>query len=143
MAADGVFVAPVGTPPPGEAPPPPSEGVRIRVSVRTSAMRPDGTSQSFGEIAHTHVDVVDPEATSEALAMALRHLADELDPRDARMHRTFAAELDRLRPAGTVHAMVDEKTGTMPCCGRTPFEVPSTDRMAVDPLARVTCGGPV
>lgn len=28
----------------------------------------------------------------------------------------------------------------MPCCGRTPFEVPRTDRITLDP-ALVTCEG--
>lgn len=31
--------------------------------------------------------------------------------------------------------------GVMPCCGLTPFEVPSTDRITLDP-ALVTCGAP-
>ncbi len=30
---------------------------------------------------------------------------------------------------------------TMPCCGKTPFEVPRTDRMTTV-ASRVTCGGP-
>lgn len=29
----------------------------------------------------------------------------------------------------------------MPCCGRTPFEVPATDRMTLDPKL-VTCLAP-
>lgn len=38
-----------------------------------------------------------------------------------------------------VHACPPGDSGTMPCCGRTPFEVPEWHRMTVDP-ALVTCG---
>lgn len=41
--------------------------------------------------------------------------------------------------AEPVHACPPEGTGVMPCCGRTPFEVPRTDRMtSTEP---VTCTG--
>lgn len=33
----------------------------------------------------------------------------------------------------------DGGSGLTPCCGKTPFELPRTDRIASDP-ARVTCG---
>ena len=39
------------------------------------------------------------------------------------------------------HACPPGDSGTMPCCGRTPFEVPGSDRMTLDP-ALVTCGMP-
>ena len=39
----------------------------------------------------------------------------------------------------TTHHCPPEGSGVMPCCGRTPFEVSRTDRMAEDP-ALVTCG---
>lgn len=41
---------------------------------------------------------------------------------------------------GPVHACPPDGSGIMPCCGRTPFEVPRTDRMTSDP-ALVTCTG--
>lgn len=40
----------------------------------------------------------------------------------------------------TVHACPPDGSGLTPCCGRTPFELPRTDRMTVH-LDRVTCGG--
>ena len=36
------------------------------------------------------------------------------------------------------HQCPPKRSGVMPCCGRTPFEVPRTDRMTVD-LSLVTC----
>jgi hypothetical protein len=36
------------------------------------------------------------------------------------------------------HACPPEGEGLTPCCGRTPFELPMTDRMTLDP-ALVTC----
>lgn len=38
-----------------------------------------------------------------------------------------------------VHLSPLKDSGIMPCCGRTPFEVPSTDRMTLEP-EQVTCG---
>lgn len=38
----------------------------------------------------------------------------------------------------TIHACPPRGSGLMPCCGRTPFDVPESDRMTVDGL--VTCG---
>jgi hypothetical protein len=35
----------------------------------------------------------------------------------------------------------DNGGGVMPCCGLSPFEVPRTDRITLDP-ALVTCGAP-
>jgi hypothetical protein len=40
-----------------------------------------------------------------------------------------------------VHACPPKGSGIMPCCGRTPFEVPSTDQMTLEP-ASVTCVTP-
>lgn len=37
------------------------------------------------------------------------------------------------------HQCPPEGSGIMPCCGRTPFEVPRTDRMTLDSDS-VTCG---
>jgi hypothetical protein len=38
-----------------------------------------------------------------------------------------------------VHTTPPKGSGIMPCCGRTPFEVPRTDRMNSNP-AYATCG---
>lgn len=55
-------------------------------------------------------------------------------------HRRSEAALDKLLSgAETVHQCPPDRSGIMPCCGRTPFEV-LADRMADDP-ALVTCKG--
>jgi hypothetical protein len=41
-------------------------------------------------------------------------------------------------PCSVVHQCPPDGAGVMPCCGRTPFEVPRTDRMTADASA-VTC----
>ncbi|MFI2349728.1 hypothetical protein ACH492_22275 [Streptomyces sp. NPDC019443] len=41
----------------------------------------------------------------------------------------------------TIHACPPNGSGVMPCCRKTPFEAPPTDRMSDDPAA-VTCGEP-
>lgn len=54
------------------------------------------------------------------------------------------AVLDRLGinlpPAPPVHGCPLDGSGVTPCCGRTPFELPRTDRMATDSTP-VTCPG--
>lgn len=37
------------------------------------------------------------------------------------------------------HRCPPDGSGVMPCCGRTPFEVPHSDRMTLNP-DEVTCG---
>lgn len=49
-------------------------------------------------------------------------------------------EVDRTRDADITHRCPPEGLGAMPCCGRTPFEVPGWHRMAVDD-SYVTCEG--
>lgn len=39
-----------------------------------------------------------------------------------------------------VHASPPDGSGLTPCCGRTPFELPQTDRITRGP-GRVTCNG--
>jgi hypothetical protein len=48
-----------------------------------------------------------------------------------------------VSPAGEItHACPPQGGGVMPCCGKTPFEVPRTDRITLDPEL-ITCkGGP-
>jgi hypothetical protein len=45
---------------------------------------------------------------------------------------------DQTADETTVHACPPPGSGLTPCCGRTPFELPPTDRMSLDPTA-VTC----
>jgi hypothetical protein len=40
----------------------------------------------------------------------------------------------------TVHACPPDGAITTPCCGRTPFELPRTDRVTTE-AGQVTCGG--
>jgi len=40
----------------------------------------------------------------------------------------------------TVHLIADGEAVTL-CCGRTPFELPRTDRLTVDPSLAGGCGG--
>ena len=54
-------------------------------------------------------------------------------------HIDLRVNIEYARADTTVHACPPGDCGTMPCCDRTPFEVPPTDRMALDP-ADVTCG---
>lgn len=55
------------------------------------------------------------------------------------------AVLDRLGislpPAPPIHGCPPDGSGVTPCCGRTPFELPRTDRMSTDP-ALITCTRP-
>ena len=51
---------------------------------------------------------------------------------EARLRAATQPEIIHLCPP-------DGNGGLMPCCGLTPFEVPRTDRMTLDP-ALVTCG---
>lgn len=61
----------------------------------------------------------------------------ELDPDRAAVLRELLAGPD-WEQRETVHACPPDGCGLTPCCERTPFELPSTDRMSSDPTA-VTC----
>ncbi|MEU9323243.1 hypothetical protein AB0D91_05425 [Streptomyces canus] len=65
----------------------------------------------------------------------LRRMAREAD-RSAAELRRVAAETREV-----VHGCPPDGSGLTPCCGRTPFELPRTDRMSTDPAA-VTCTPP-
>ncbi|MDX2954571.1 hypothetical protein [Streptomyces caniscabiei] len=62
----------------------------------------------------------------------LRRMAAESAAVDRVAAETPPAETE------TVHACPPDGSGLTPCCGRTPFELPRTDRMTRDPAA-VTC----
>lgn len=49
--------------------------------------------------------------------------------------RGTADLLQRKRSAETTHLIADGEAVTL-CCGRTPFELPRTDRLTVDPTRR-------
>ncbi|MBP5913210.1 hypothetical protein F3K34_13305 [Streptomyces sp. LBUM 1486] len=69
----------------------------------------------------------------------------EPHPTEADLHHALAV-LDRFHgrdttaPADseTVHACPPDGSGLTPCCGRTPFELPRTDRISSEPAA-ITC----
>jgi len=56
------------------------------------------------------------------------------------LNQSAAALGVQPEPAEVVHACPAKGAGVMPCCGRTPFEVPSTDRITSEP-GNVTCAG--
>jgi hypothetical protein len=58
------------------------------------------------------------------VATKLRRMADEAQQPETQ--------------AEVVHACPPDGSGLTPCCGRTPFELPRTDRMSADPTL-VTC----
>lgn len=51
---------------------------------------------------------------------------------------TVADLYEAVGAAGVTHRCPPKGSGLMPCCGRTPFEVPTWDRMTLD-AALVTC----
>ena len=61
-----------------------------------------------------------------------------------RVAKAVLAYVERLRSTppppsdAVVHASPEIGAAEMPCCGRSPFEVPMTDRVTLDP-ERVTC----
>lgn len=69
----------------------------------------------------------------------------EPHPTEADLHHALAVFArfhgrDTTTPAApeTVHACPPDGSGLTPCCGRTPFELPRTDRISSEPAA-VTC----
>lgn len=95
----------------------------------------------------------EPEAEKDAESEMLKELDFDLaDVRNAMesLGRTLAvvmAEFERLSKLvigeeGTViHACPPDGSGLMPCCGRSPIDVPLTERISIDGTA-VTCTGP-
>jgi len=56
---------------------------------------------------------------------------------------TVTADAEPIKAHITAHThevvhLAQNERGTMACCGRTPFELPRTDRMTFDPTQR-TC----
>lgn len=72
------------------------------------------------------------------LISALRQLEAHLIEAEAERVRVQAIR-EEGASLSTVHRCPPRGSGTMPCCDRTPFEVPHTDRMTLDD-AQVTCG---
>ncbi|MFJ8583660.1 hypothetical protein ACIRD2_03230 [Streptomyces sp. NPDC093595] len=60
-----------------------------------------------------------------------QHPADPSDPQTTNGPQTGVQAV--------VHATPRKGSGLTPCCGRTPFELPRTDRISIDPF-EVTCG---
>lgn len=79
-----------------------------------------------------------PEAAVEdALRAFVEH---RIDTKESRMRAALGAALPYLAPAGAeaVHLIADGEAVTS-CCGRTPFELPRTDRLTVDPKSARGC----
>lgn len=70
--------------------------------------------------------------TAHALAVVSAALNGELDPSelgiDDDQHEAFRAALNQPHTE-TIHACPPKGSGTMPCCDRSPFEAPRTDRI--------------
>jgi hypothetical protein len=60
-------------------------------------------------------------------------------PKDQETANKRAWKAAEGRYGKVVHQTPPDGSGTMPCCGSTPFEVPRWHRMATDPTL-VTCG---
>ncbi|MGW2223850.1 DUF6085 family protein [Streptomyces formicae] len=52
-----------------------------------------------------------------------------------------ATIIDTAERASVVHGCPPDGSGLTPCCGRTPFELPASDQMAIA-SSRITCRGP-
>jgi hypothetical protein len=77
------------------------------------------------------VDLGDVRAAMESVGRALAVLSTEFE----RLSTLVIGEEDTI-----VHACPPEGSGLMPCCGRSPIDVPLTERISMDGTA-VTCAG--
>ncbi|WGV35735.1 hypothetical protein SEA_FRANKENWEENIE_42 [Streptomyces phage Frankenweenie] len=77
------------------------------------------------------VDLGDVRAAMESVGRALAVLSTEFE----RLSTLVIGEEDTI-----VHACPPEGSGLMPCCGRSPIDVPLTERISMDGTA-VTCPG--
>lgn len=54
--------------------------------------------------------------------------------------RTGNHQFPHVPPRETIHECPPKGSGVTPCCGKTPFELPYTDRLTLDQKL-VTCEG--
>lgn len=77
------------------------------------------------------VDLTDVRTAMESVGRALAVLSTEFE----RLSVLVIGEEDTI-----VHACPPDGSGLMPCCGRSPIDVPLTERISMDGTA-VTCPG--
>jgi hypothetical protein len=77
------------------------------------------------------VDLTDVRAAMESVGRALAVLSTEFE----RLSALVIGEEDSI-----VHACPPDGSGLMPCCGRSPIDVPLTERISMDGTA-ITCAG--
>lgn len=71
----------------------------------------------------------------------LPHTSDteEEECEEQRLGSTLLGADEEVERAETIHGVPPDGTGLTPCCGRTPFDLPLTDRISSE--APITCGG--
>lgn len=122
--------------------------------VRSTPPAPPPRSTRHGQAAEFRVDlalmsagVVQPGdalvlVTSRGLSMAeAARLREDVALELPGVRLVIAEGFDQAlvyRPGEVTHRCPPKGEGTTPCCGRTPFELPETDRLTVDD-ALVTC----
>lgn len=79
------------------------------------------------------VDLADVRAAMESVSRALAVLSTEFE----RLGVLVIGAENTI-----VHACPPDGSGVMPCCGRSPIDVPLTERISLDGSA-ITCTGPV
>jgi len=77
------------------------------------------------------VDLGDVRSAMETVGRALAVLSTEFE----RLSTLVIGEEDTI-----IHACPPSGSGLMPCCGRSPIDVPLTERISMDGTA-VTCAG--
>lgn len=77
------------------------------------------------------VDLGDVRSAMESVGRALAVLSTEFE----RLSTLVIGEEDTI-----IHACPPDGSGLMPCCGRSPIDVPLTERISMDGTA-VTCAG--
>lgn len=77
------------------------------------------------------IDLGDVRAAMESVGRALAVLSTEFE----RLSTLVIGEEDTI-----IHACPPYGSGLMPCCGRSPIDVPLTERISMDGTA-VTCAG--
>lgn len=84
------------------------------------------------------VEIIDDIRRSRRRAARRRHPSSQLSRRVEASYASSASP-NRWVDVTTVHAAPSAGDAFMPCCRRTPFSVPRSDRMTLDPYL-VTCG---
>lgn len=103
---------------------------------RCAPASPLVTSQASGWSGSWTQPTAPVEDVDQTLLWLLRRMMDEWGPAGvkAAVDRIVAVEMS------PTHACPRGSDRLTPCCGRSPFDLPSTDRITLEP-ANVTCAG--